>query len=193
MTLFRDFIGPDWKIFTGNMLMLTTCAFYLAWWGLAFKPGETARRGYTGVLIAGAVVTGICAITLLSLGIAELVGQGKGIPLSLILIGAVAAYIVLLATTKLLCGRPVTSELLIMIVWAAVELAAIGVLRQSGRFSVFAASSLGILVALATVAGLVCYVLYYRLDETAGYVDGFIPLAVDAGAVAAFLAAHALA
>lgn len=192
MALFRDFIGPDWRIFAGNALMLATCALYLAWWGIAFKPGATARPAYAGALIASAVVTGIAAITLLALGIADLAGQGKGIPASFILIGAVAAYIALLAATKFLFGRPVTSELLIMIVWAAVELAAIGALRQSGRFGDSAASSLCVLVAVATVAGLVCYVLYYRLDETASYVAGFIPLATDAGVVAAFLAAHAL-
>ena len=42
-------------------------------------------------------------------------------------------------------------------------------------------------VGVATVAGLICYVLYYGLDDTARYRIGMVPLLADALVTAVFL------
>jgi hypothetical protein len=47
-------------------------------------------------------------------------------------------------------------------------------------------------VALATVTGMVCYVLHYRLDDTGRFWNGLIPLAADTFAVTVILAVQAL-
>ena len=85
-----------------------------------------------------------------------------------------------------------TSELLLITFWAALEWSAIAVLQGSGRFSMGQALTLAALVLLATGAGIVCYILHYRFDETLRFWNGLIPLVVDAGVVTAFLAVLAL-
>ena len=48
------------------------------------------------------------------------------------------------------------------------------------------AVTLAVFAGIATVIGLVTYVLYYRLEVTASYRDGIIPLISDAVVMAVF-------
>jgi len=191
MTCFHKFTGSDWGVFYGNALMFATCAFYLAWWFLAFSPSGGGHNSFTSFLITAAIVTGMASIIVLSLGIGFMPRAGKGIPVAAILLGALALYAISLSITKTVFHRPVTSELPVMFMWAAVEFAAIAALRRSGRFEISQTVMLAVLVTLATLVGLVCYVLYYRLDGAAGFLDGLIPLAMDAVVVAIFLSVQA--
>jgi hypothetical protein len=104
-----------------------------------------------------------------------------------ILLGGAALFFVMLPVTVIAFHRAVTSELLIIHVWAALELSAVAVLYGTGRFGAGRAVALAALVGIATIAGLICYVLYYRLDETAGYRIGMVPLIADAFVAAVFL------
>ncbi len=191
MTCFSDFTVPLWKIWGGNLLMLVTIAFYIVWWTVSFRPNKSNKPAGTFFLIA-AVLFGVAAIAIVLSGIESLSHAGKRLPVVYILLGAAAFYIVLLAATKLAFQRPVTSELLLITLWAALEGSAIAVVQGSGRFSVGQGLTLAALVVLATGAGLVCYVLHYRLDEVARFWNGLIPLMVDAGVVTVFLAMLAL-
>ena len=85
-----------------------------------------------------------------------------------------------------------TSELLLITIWAALEWSAIAALQGSGRFSLGPVLTLAALVALATIIGMVCYILHYHLDETSRFWNGLIPLIAPAGVVAVFLAVQAL-
>ena len=192
MTWFRDFTVPHWEIFGGNLLMFATIVFYIAWWTVSFRPNGDGNTAGAGLFIAVAFFAGLAAIALLSLGINSLSQAGKGFPVMYFLLGAAAFYIALLAVTKTAFQRPVTSELLLIVVWIALEGSTITVLQSSGRFSMAQALTLAALMLLATGAGLVCYILHYRLDETAGFWNGLIPLIVDGGVVAVFLALLAL-
>ena len=107
------------------------------------------------------------------------------------MLGAAARFFVLLAVTSIAFHRPLTSELLIIQVWAAIELCAIAALYTADRFGPGRAATIAALVAIATVVGMACYVLYYRLDEAAAYRAGMAPLAVDAVVMAVFLAVMA--
>jgi hypothetical protein len=184
---FHNFTGGNWKIFSGNILMLITCMCYIAWWVAAFRPGRTARSS-APALITLTLATGICSLILLGLGIGKLSESGRIFPMIYIPAGAVLLYIILLIITKQMFNRVVTSELLIMILWAAFEIAAGNVLAGNGSLGTPATIALMILIAAATCAGLVCYILYYRLDGVAGFLDGLIPIAVDGLVVAIFLA-----
>ena len=188
---FHEFAVSDWKVFFGNVLMFITCAFYLAWWAVAFWPKGGGNNSLAAFLITGAILAGIAAIVALSLGIVSLPRVTKGVPVALIPLAAIALYIVSLFVTKTLFHRPMTSEILVMFVWFAVECAAIVALNLSGRFGTGQTVLLSVLVFLATFVGLVCYVLYYRLDGFPSFWDGFIPLAVDAVVVAVFLSVQA--
>jgi hypothetical protein len=192
MTCFRDFTIPLWENFVGNLLMFATIVFYIAWWTVSFRPNGDGRTAGAGVFIAIALFTGVAAIAIMSIGINSLSQIGKGFPVMYILLGAVAFYIILLAVTKIAFQRAVTSELLLITVWAALEWSTIGVLQGSSRFSIGQALTLAILVALATGAGIVCYILHYRLDEVSRFWNGLIPLIVDAGVMTVFLAMLAL-
>jgi hypothetical protein len=187
MTCFRDFTAPLCEIFGGNLLVFVTSAFYIAWWAASFRSNGDGNTPGAGLFITVALFAGMAAIAIMSIGINSLSRAGKGFPVMHILLGAAAFFIILLGVTKIAFQRAVTSELLLITVWGALEFSAIAVLQGSGRFGMGQALTLAALVALATGAGIVCYILHYRLDETARFWNGLIPLMVDAGVVAVFL------
>lgn len=187
MTLFRDFNVPLWEIFGGNLLMFVTIVFYITWWAVSFRPNGGGKTAGAELFIVIALFAEVAAIVTMSFGIKTLSQAAKGVPVMYILLGAVVFYFILLAVTRIVFQRIVTSELLLITVWAALECSAIAVLYGSGRFGLGRALTLAVLVALATGIGIVCYVLHYRLDETSRYWNGLIPLIVDGGVVAVFL------
>ena len=97
--------------------------------------------------------------------------QGKWI-----IIGGIAVYILLLLVTSIALHRPVTSELLLIVGWAMLSLQEINILYGFGTYSHTGAIIFMIITVIATIISLVCYVLYYNLDKTAGYLDGMVPL-----------------
>jgi hypothetical protein len=192
MTCFRDFTVPLWKIFGGNLFMFITIVLYIAWWMVTFQPNRTDKTAGAGFFVALAFLAGVAAIMTKFSGIVSLSQPGKGFPVIYILLAAITFYVILLAVTRIAFQRPVTSELLLITVWAALEGSAIAVLQGSNRFSPGHSLTLATLVMLATGTGIVCYILYYRLDEISRFRNGLIPLIVDAGVVTVFLVMLAL-
>lgn len=193
MGWFHGFSAPLWELFAGNALFLGCSLLYLAWWAVSFRPGASGFGPVGGVCLAGAFLTGFAALYLLGRGVAGLAPRSHGVPVHWVLLGAAVSYAVLLVVTAVCFHRPVTSELLIMHIWAAVELSAAAVLGGTGRVAPAGAAALAVLVGAATVAGVICYVAYYHLSSAAGYREGMVPLAVDAAVMAVFLAVQALA
>jgi hypothetical protein len=186
MMFFQKFTPPLWEIFSGNLLLLICILFYLAWWVVTFKPGSTGGRA--GVFsISVAFITGFAAIILLAVGINSLSHDSMGLPVKFILIGFAVLFVVLLFVTTTSFHRQVTSELIIIHIWAAIEFSAIAVTYGTGSFGFGSTVALSILVGVATIVGLVCYVIYYRLEGIASYRVGMVPLATDAFVVAVFL------
>ena len=186
MTCFHNFTAPLWEIFAGNLLLLFCSLFYLVWWVVSFRPNSSG--GSAGVFyITAAFITGVAAIALMSGGINSLSQDSKSLPVRFILLGSAALFLVLLLVTAIAFHRIVTSELIIIHIWAALELSVVAVLYGTGRFSSGRAATLAALVGIATVIGLICYVLYYRLDGTASYWNGMVPLMMDAFVMAVFL------
>ena len=188
MTYFHDFTAPIREIFFGNLLLLICSVLYLIWWVVSFRPNSSG--GPAGVFcITAAFLTGIAAVLLMSAGIYSLSEDSKGLPVRFILIGGFILYLLLLLVTDRVFHRTVTSELIIMQIWAVLELSAVTVLYGTGRFGSGCAAILAAIVGIAAVAGLICYVLYYRLDGMASYRDGMVPLITDAFAMVIFLGA----
>ena len=185
ITCFRDFSAAQWEIFAGNLLMLATIAFYITWW--AASSGDVNNTG-TGFFLTATLFAGVAAIAVLSIGIKSLPRAENGIPVMYIMSGAVTFFIILLLVTKIAFQRAVTSELLLITMWSALEWSAIAALHGNGRFHGSQALTLAIMVALAAGVGIICYILHYRLDETARFWNGLFPLIVDEGVVAVFLA-----
>jgi hypothetical protein len=182
MTCFRSFTAPLWEMFAGNLLLLFCLLFYLAWWVVSYRQSSSG-----GFYLTGAFITGVAAIALMSDGINSLSQDSKGLPVSSILLGGAALFLVLLLVTAIAFHRTVTSELIIIHIWAALELSAVAVLYGTGRFGAGRAATLAALVGIATAVSLICYVLHYRLDETASYWSGIVTLTTDVFVMAVFL------
>lgn len=179
----------------GHAALAVCAALYLAWWWVFFNPALPKATGAlyaVGVgFIVGAVACGIAAIVLLAMGLGALAGPGAGAdaaPGWAFAVGGVAAYALLAFVTVRFFQRPVTTELLLFVLWAALELAVANALLGAGALPLGAFWAIVAIVALVTVANLVCYVLYFHLPPLASFVDGAVPLAV-VGVFAAVLAA----
>ena len=190
MTCFHNFTAPVWQIFAGNLLLFICSIFYLVWWVVCFGPNASGKAvgGSAGmVYLTGAFISGIAAIVLMSGGINTLSKDAKSVPVWLILLCGIVLFAVMLLITTAVYHRPVTSELIIIHIWAVLELCAVVVLYGTGRFGLGRTVLLLTLVGIAFVAGVICYVLYYRLEGTASYRDGMAPLIIDASVMAVFL------
>ena len=137
--------------------------------------------------ITAAFITGVAAIALMSAGINSLSQDSKNLPVRFILIGVAVLFLVLILVTIIAFHRIVTSELIIIHIWAALELSVVAVLYGTGHFGLGRAATLTALVGIAIVVGLICYVLYFRLDGMSSYWDGMVPLMMDAFVMAVFL------
>ena len=186
MICFQNFTASLWEVFSGNLLLFFCSLFYLYWWVVTFRPDSSG--GPAGVFcITAAFITGIAAIALLSVGISSLSHDSMGLPVKFILIGTAVLFVVLLFVTTIVFQRQVTSELIIILIWAALEFSAIAVLYGTGRFGLGGAVTMAVLVGIATIVGVICYVLYYRLEGMSSYRVGMVPLATDAFVMAVFL------
>jgi hypothetical protein len=186
MTCFRSFNAPLWEIFAGNLLLLVCSLFYLAWWVVSYRPNSSGGPA-GGFYITAAFITGAAAMALMSYGINALSEDSKVLPVKFVLAGCAVLFLVLLLVTAIGFHRTVTSELIIMHIWAAIQLSSLAVLYGTGRFGAVGAATLAALVGIAFVGGLICYVLYYNLDEAARYWSGMAPLAAAALVIAVFL------
>ena len=175
------------QIFLGNALFVICCGFYLAWWLLAFKPTGAITGMKSGWLLIPACITGLLGVILAIRGIFLETPTEQLLPNRYILLGGIAVYIILLVITALPFKRPVTSELLLIVGWGTLAFAEVNLLFGIGLFS--HRLSIGFLVFIgSTIAiSLVCYILYYRLDSRAGYIDGMVPLLLAAFVMAVIL------
>lgn len=175
-----DFDFTAKQIFRSNILLIICCVFYLAWWLLAFNPTGAIRGMKTGWLLIPAFVAGLAAVILAVKGVRSASAGVALFPNGLLLWGGVAAYLILLAVTRLLLKRQVTTELLLIVGWAVMALSEIDALYGAGRFSHRLAVIFAVVIGVAALISLVCYVLYYSLGDRAGYFDGMIPLLMAA-------------
>ncbi len=164
----------------GNVLLVLCCGFYLLWWMLAFKPSGAVKGIRSGWLLIPAFVCGLAAVYLILRGASSLHAARTFFPGTSLLIGAIAVYFILLAVTALGLRRQVTTELLLIVGWAALVAAEVNALYGIGRFNCAAAAGFFVAAGVCAVIGLICYVLFYGLDSSAGYIDGMIPLLLAA-------------
>jgi len=183
--MFLFFHSQEKQIFVGNILFIVCCGFYLAWWLLAFRPSGAYNNAKTGLLLIPASITGLLGVVLIIRGILAETLAKQLLSGGYILWGGIAAFLVLLAVTALLLKRPVTTELILIVGWGMLALAEVNVLFGIGLFSYRLSVGFLLIICTAVFISLVCYILYYRLDSRAGYIDGMIPLLLSALTMAA--------
>lgn len=177
----RSFDMPAKQIWGGHVLLVVCCVFYLAWWYVAFRPGAAPGGAKSVVLLALAAAAGIAGLVMAILGIRDAPHAVTPalLPGALVLGGGVALYVILLLVTWLGCKRPVTTELVLIVGWAVLELCALNALYGGGRLARGPAIAFCWVVAAAFIISMVCYVLYYKLAAWPGFISGMIPLATE--------------
>ena len=179
--------GGPLMMVIGEVLLVVCSLSYLVWWTITFRPLVRTPPG-GGLFLAGAVLGGLGGLVLLGVGIAALLPKASAPALGATIVGGVLVGALLLYLTSSVAHRPVTTELPLIVVWATMQLAAGITLQTAGVLRAPAASAWIAATAIATLVGLGCYLIFYRLDPIPAYWIGMVPLAVD-GVVAAILAA----
>ena len=175
------------SIQTGDVKLVLCFAFYLAWWIVGFNPKRPIRGLKSGWLLIPAAMLGVLAMIDVCRGLKT---TGGPVPPVALLAGGAVSYAVLLGVTRGLLSRPVTSELLIIVLWTTVMLLEANSLVAYGSVSPSVGLALAALCLAGAVASLVCYQLFYGLKAEAAFVDGTIPLLI-ACAVTGVMAMHA--
>ena len=168
---------PIGGIVQGHALLCFCALLYLAWWAIFFRPDASVHGALYAVgvvCILAAAVCGIAGAARIVIATAAL--PAGGIPGVAFLASGVVAYIVLALVTNGLFARPITTELLLICAWCALELYALSALASAAALPTPAAIALVLLVVVLTACCLVCYVLYYGLPPLASFVDGMAPL-----------------
>lgn len=168
------------QIFIGNVLFIVCCGFYLAWWLLAFKPSGAVSGLKSGWLLIPAGVAGLSGTVLAVRGIITEPPAVQLISGRHILLYGIAAYLILTLITALPLKRPVTSELFLIVGWGMLAFAQANLLFGTGLFTRGLSIGFLLVIGAAIAISLVCYVLYYRLDIRAAYIDGMVPLLLAA-------------
>ncbi len=174
--MFSDFDTSTRQILTGNLLVVACCIFYLAWWLIAFHPTHAIKGLRSGWLLVPAFIFGIWAVVEIIMGCDSgedvhglLPGAGIGV-------AAIIIYVILFAGTLYFLKRQVTTELFLIVGWAALMFLELSMLYGYGHCSMTAAIVLMVITVIAAAVSIVCYILYYNLDAVTGYIDGMIPL-----------------
>lgn len=170
----------------GHGLLALCAAFYLAWWFEFFRPREVRpaglEYGFGVALIVCAVICGLLAVVRICTTLGSL---PNAIPAMALWPCAIAAYAILAVVTSRVLDRPITTELLLIVAWAALEVAVVGaLLAVSAPFAL----PLLVLALVGFVGAMVCYLLYYRLSGWPAFLDGCGPL-VAVGVIAGIAAA----
>ena len=187
--------NPVKPLLSGNWLMAVCGIFYLAWWVIVFRPPKPRSTPAGAVLLTLAFLTGIAGFYIMTKALTSPVTEARpGIRGIWIVAAGAVLYAVLLAGTSLIFHRQVTSELLIITAWATLELCTLSFLYRCRTLNPGGSVLLAAVVFTAAAASLVCYLLYYRLPYTAGYIDGCIPLVLAIVTIAAInlTTAHSL-
>ncbi len=173
--------SPLGQIAGGQILLMLCCLFYLAWWRAAFRPGviNNGLENGAGILLACMLLTACPGIVMCYNGI-DALPSGIGWPSGEVLgVVGVLVYLVLLAGTTLIFHRQVTTELLLLVGWAVLELCVLKVLVGGGCLDGWRLTVSLVVVAAASVLGLIAYLWYYRLPAEAAFICGMVPLIVD--------------
>ena len=170
-------------IITGQTLLIACCIFYMIWWYRGFRPNVEADRlgGINGILLLITVILGVAGILFSLMPTPETAGTKYG--QMYIIIGGIAAYIILMMVTKYAFNRIVTSELFLIIGWTMLELSLLNRLSGSGLLSETGLMVVYVSITLAFIISMVLYVAYYRMEDNAAFYSAMVPLITEAASM----------
>lgn len=167
------------QIVIGQTLMVICCVFYLIWWYMGYRPNTQVNRveGINGVLLFLTAAFGIAGL-IFSLMPVEETSVTKYRQLYII-IGGIAAYIVLMMITQYAFQRIVTTELFLIVGWTMLELSLLNRLSGSGLLTGPRLVIMYVVMALAFTISMILYVAYYRMEEMKAFYAAMIPLVTE--------------
>ena len=177
------------SILAGHVLLIICGIFYLLWWGYAFKPGFTDSRvaGKAGALLLITAVAGLAGVVLSVIGCSQPGDKAALIPGTVIVIGGIVIYVLLMFGSSALFHRQVTTELVLIIGWLVLEFLSYQSAYCHGVIGRSAVTVLMVIAVLASIISLYFYMQYYQVEESRGYVYGMIPLIMDEVCMIVFL------
>ncbi len=171
----------------GHLLLIICCVFYLIWWSISFRPGQSVNRelGIRGILLLVTAASGIAGLLLSIFGINLIPGK-TSVSNGLVCLIGLATYVILLFATYYELHRPVTTELLLITGWAMLEVCCVNTCRAGGALSVPQSIWMLLVIAAAFVISMVLYVLYYRMEEWRAFYAAMVPLITEAVSMGIF-------
>ena len=174
-------------IITGQILLIVCCIFYMIWWYRGFKPNVEADRlgSINGILLLITAVLAVAGILFSLMPTPETAGTKYG--QMYIIIGGIAAYIILMMVTKYAFNRIVTSELFLIVGWTILELSLLNRLDGSNLLSGTGLMVVYVSVVLAFIISMILYVAYYRMEDNAAFYSAMVPLVTEAASMGMLL------
>lgn len=164
------------KIFYGTAALVMCCVFYLIWWVLAFRPA--GKVGVTWPWLIFAAVFGFAGVIVSVGGINTDVPGHKMLGIWPLIVG-ICVYFALLFITSHFMHRMVTTELVLIVGWTALQFMVLDTaqcLASSGGISRQTAVAFMVLALIVAVLSLIAYLSYYKLPVVKGYIAGMLPL-----------------
>ncbi|MBB5183745.1 hypothetical protein [Catenisphaera adipataccumulans] len=174
------------QIVFGQILLIVCCIFYLIWWSVSYRPGETVSRigGARGILLLITAASGVIGALVNMNGIRLAPAAAEHWNGTVINIAGLASYFILLLITYAGFKRPVTTELVLITGWTVLQLQTINALNAYGVLSEYSFGRLIVVIAAASILSLVLYILYYRMKPWPAYYLAMVPLISEAAAMA---------
>ena len=169
------------RIVNGQALLILCCGFYLIWWYRGFRPGMNVNRvgGINALLLLITAVLGIAGLICCLFSTVEKSFPEKVNPVY-IAVGGIVLYILFLLVTRYLFNRVVTTELMLIIGWTALEMEMINRLNAGGFLTDSRFIFMCIVIATAFIISMVLYVAYYSMEEMKAFYAAMVPLITEA-------------
>ncbi|MCI2062957.1 MAG: hypothetical protein LKJ83_09385 [Eubacteriaceae bacterium] len=162
----------------GHILLVLCIVCYLVWWSITFRPGGSATA-FGNICITGAFLFGAAGVIINAHGLNIRPAGASAVPGWYILVGGAVIYVILFAVFTLVFHRRLTTELFLIVGWAAMEICTVNGLRGTGIFGAGGSTAAVCIIGAAAVVSLICYMYYYELEGVKGWIDGMIPLIIS--------------
>lgn len=160
----------------GSTAFFLCAIFYCIFWGVSYNENTNAPVLVKIIFFTLTAIFGIASIAQYASGIKNAVYVNKSISNLIILIVAVATYIILAFVTKIAFKRVITTELILIVFCTMGAFCVINSLYSAAIFYKVSTIIFIILTVLIFMASLVCYIIYYKLNAQKAFIIGFIPL-----------------
>ena len=177
--------GALQRVLVGQILLVVCCIVYLIWWSVSFRPGQEVNRegGFRGILLLVTAVSGLAGVYLSVIGLNALPKGTAKLSAPGIFLAGIALYAAMLLITAKCFSRHVTTELVLITGFLVLELSVVSALNAAGSLSDGRFYAMLAVSIAAYIAGMILYVLYYRVEPVRAFYLAMVPLAADGIAV----------